>query len=131
MDFVHHDLGQRRRGEVVEISLSGSAANVRLMDTSNFSNYRKGRRRRYVGDLAKRSRVRLQIPSSGHWHVAVDMMGLRGSVRSSARVLPSALPILRETPLSSVPSLVQDDSAPFVAPEGREHDVFYLTCVRG
>jgi hypothetical protein len=52
------------------------------------------------------------------------MMGLRGSVRSSARVLPSALPAIRETPLSSVPSLVQDDSSPFVTPEGREHDVF-------
>lgn len=124
MDFVHHDLGHRRRGEIVEISLSGSAANVRLMDTSNFAKYRNGRQHRYVGGLAKRSPVNLQIPSSGRWHVAVDMMGLRGSVRSSAHVLPSALPDIRETPLSSVPSLVQDDPAPFVVPEGREYDVF-------
>ena len=124
MNFVHHDLGQRKKDEIVEISLSGSAANVRLMNTSNFTSYRNGRQHRYIGGLAKRSPVRLQIPSSGHWHVAVDMMGLRGSTRSSARVLPGALPTIREAPLSSVPSIVQDDSAPFVAPEGREYDVF-------
>ncbi|HGG6428063.1 TPA: DUF1883 domain-containing protein [Salmonella enterica subsp. enterica serovar Kottbus] len=31
-----------------------------------------------MGGLAKRSPIRLQIPSSGHWHIAVDMQGLRG-----------------------------------------------------
>lgn len=125
MNFVHHDLGHRKRGEIVEISLSGSAANVRLMDTSNFASYRNGRQHRYVGGLVKRSPVNLQIPNSGRWHVAVDMMGLRGNVRSSARILPSALPDIRETPLSSVPSLVRDDPEPSVAPEGgREYDVF-------
>ena len=38
--FVHHDLGHRRGGEIVEITLSGNSANVRLMDSSNVSNYR-------------------------------------------------------------------------------------------
>jgi len=31
--FVHHDLGQRISGEIVEITLFGNAANVRLMDS--------------------------------------------------------------------------------------------------
>lgn len=124
MQFIHTDLGQRQRGEVVEIQLQGSAANVRLLDSSNFSNYRNGRQHRYIGGLAKRSPIRLQIPQSGHWHVAVDMQGLRGDVRASTRVLPRALPELREAPLSSVPSLVQPDETPGVDAVQREYDVF-------
>lgn len=121
--FIHHDLGQRKAGEIVEITLSGNAANVRLMDSSAFQSYKNGRNHRYIGGLAKRSPVRLQIPHSGHWHVTVDMMGLRGTVRSSARILPGSLPPLREMPLSEVPSLVQ--RAPFgVTDDGREYDVF-------
>lgn len=123
MQFIHNDLGQRKRGEIVEVTLT-SGANVRLMDSSNFSNYKNGRQHRYTGGLAKRSPLRLQIPSSGHWHVAVDMQGLRGSTRASVRVLPGALPEIREAPLSSVPSLVQHNTPPTLASEEREHDVF-------
>lgn len=122
--FIHHDLGHRQRGEIVEISLSGSAANVQLMDSSNFSSYRNGRRYRYTGGLARQSPVRLQIPSAGRWHVAVDMKGLRGHVRSAARVLPGPLPELKEVPLSSVPSLIQDNAAPSITSNERQHDVF-------
>jgi len=124
MKFIHNDLGNRRGGEIVEVTLSGSAANVRLMDTSNLSSYKNGRSHRYYGGLAKQSPVRITIPHSGHWHVTVDMQGLRGNVRSSVRILPSALPPLQEIPLSSVPGLVHDDppeSSPDVA---KEYDVF-------
>lgn len=127
MQFIHHDLGYRRAGEIVEITLSGNAANVRLMDSSNFSSYKNRRQHRYYGGLAKRSSVHLQIPHSGNWHVAVDMQGLGGSVRSAARILPGPLPELREVPLSSVPSLVQHDPQPGPAPGDvppREYDVF-------
>ncbi len=41
MQFVQHDLGYRKGGKIVEIQLSGSAANVRLMDSSNLSSYKK------------------------------------------------------------------------------------------
>jgi hypothetical protein len=121
--FIHQDLGQRRAGEIVEVTLSGSAANVRLMDSSAFQSYRNGRNHRYYGGLAKQSPVRLQIPHSGHWHVTVDMTGLRGTVRASVRMLPSALPPLREMPLSDIPSLVQGPP-PGVGDDGREFDVF-------
>jgi hypothetical protein len=124
MNFIQHDLGYRRAGEIVEILLSGSAANVRLMDRSNLSSYKGGRQHRYYGGLAKRSPVRLQIPHSGDWYVTVDMQGLVGTVRSSARILPGALPELREAPLSSVPSLLQPDPAPDLDDAGREYDVF-------
>jgi hypothetical protein len=120
VQFVHHNLGYRKTGEIVEIKLSGSAANVQLMGDSDFQSYRNGRNYRYIGGLAKQSPVRLQIPRSGNWHVAVDLKGLRGNVRSSARVLPRPLPEMREVPLSSVPSLIHDD----LSSMGNQYDVF-------
>ena len=75
MRFIHHDLGYQQAGDVVEVTLVGNAANVRLLDRASFSSYESGRRQRCIGGLAKRSPVRLAIPSSGNWHVAVDMMG--------------------------------------------------------
>lgn len=123
MQFIHNDLGQRKRGEIVEITLT-SGANVRLMDSSNFNSYKNGRRHRYTGGLAKKSPVRLQIPSSGHWHVAVDMQGLRGSTRASVQILPGVLPDIQERPLSEVPSLVRDNIPPLTESSVEVHDVF-------
>lgn len=124
--FLHSDLGSRKRGEVVEVSLSGSAANVLLLDSSNLSKYRSGRNYSYRGGLATKSPVRLPIPNPGHWHVVVDMTGLRGQARSSVRMLPGRLPAIQNVPnvpLSSIPSLVHDE-APSVDREDKEHDVF-------
>lgn len=124
MKFIHHDLGNLERGQIVEVTLSGSAANIQLLDSTNFNNYRNGRRYSYIGGLAKQSPIRLQIPRSDHWHVAVDMRGLRGTVRSSAKILPSPLPTLKEVPLSSVPSLLHGN--PFEQDDdfNPEYDVF-------
>jgi hypothetical protein len=127
MKFIQHNLGFRKGGEIVEISLSGSAANVRLMDSSNLNNYKNGREHRYYGGLIKQSPFRIPIPHSGNWYVTVDMQGLRGSVRTSARILPGALPEIREVPLSSIPSLVQHDLLPngnLETNSSREYDVF-------
>lgn len=125
MNFQHYDLGNRSAGEIVEVTLKGSAANVQLMDSSNFSSYKARRQYRYQGGYAKRSPVRLQIPRSGHWHVAIDLGGHRGTVRSAVNVLPGALRPIQEAPLSSVPSLVQPNVPPGLeAADAREFDVF-------
>lgn len=89
MNFTHYSLGYVAAGTVAEVTLSGSAANVRLMDQLNFNNYKAGRQHRYHGGLAKSSPLCLQVPHSGTWHVTVDMQGLRGTVRSSIRVIPA------------------------------------------
>ncbi len=123
MQFIHTDLGYKKKGEIVEVTLT-AGANVRLMDSSNFSSYKNGRQHRYYGGLAKHSPIRLPIPSSGHWHVAVDMQGLVGSTRSSVRILPAPLPEIRETPLIDVPSLVRNNPPPSVELNGQYHDVF-------
>ncbi|MGE6397073.1 DUF1883 domain-containing protein [Chryseobacterium scophthalmum] len=126
MKYLVWDLKQLKRGQQVKVTLSGNAANVRLMDNSNFQNYKNGRSHRYAGGLVKKSPVVLSVPSTGHWYLTVDMQGLRGTTNASVQVLPSALPSYQEAPLSSVPSLVQGrEDSPFNFQEDhREHDVF-------
>ncbi|WP_271911590.1 DUF1883 domain-containing protein [Vreelandella alkaliphila] len=123
MKFLKYELGNRKRGEIVEVTLT-SGANVRLLTSSEFSNYKNGRRHRFIGGLAKQSPVRLQIPNSGNWIVVVDMQGLRGSTNASVRVVPGALPEIQERPLSEIPSLVRDDVPPPAESGGETHDVF-------
>jgi hypothetical protein len=126
MKFSYYDLGNRSGGEVVEVILSGNAANVFLVDSSNFSAYKAGRKYTYYGGHATRSPVRLQVPRSGQWYVVIDLGGYGGSVRHSMRILPGRLQPIRESSLASIPSLVQprhDDLAPPLA-DDREYDVF-------
>ena len=132
MKFTHYKLGHVAGGTVVEVTLQGSAANVRLMDQSNFSSFKAGRRHRYQGGLFTRSPARLQVPRSGTWHVTVDMQGLRGSVRSSIRVIPAEalkpLPPANEPSLRDIPSLVRnvthEQSPGGDEPDGQMFDVF-------
>jgi hypothetical protein len=123
MNFLKYDLGQKKRGEIVEVTLT-KGANVRLLSSSEFSNYKNGRRHRFIGGLAKQSPVRLQVPSSGHWYVVVDMQGLSGSTSASVRVLPGMLPEIKERPLSEIPSLVRNNVPPPTVSGGETHDVF-------
>lgn len=126
MNFTHYDLGNLDKGRVVEITLQGNAANVQLLDSSNFNNYRNGRKYRYIGGLAKQSPVRLQTTHSSHWHIAIDLRGMGGNVRCSIRVLPSPLPTIQQKSLSSVPSLFLGDNTPpnYGEDTKREFDVF-------
>lgn len=119
MKFSYYDLGNRNKGEVVEVQLS-VAANVRLMNSSNYSNYKNGKRHHYYGGYVKRSPYRITIPSSGHWYVTIDLGGYSGTVKHNVRVLPGALPVAQQRlPLAQETNL-------FVAAqdEGKEYDVF-------
>lgn len=126
MRFQRYDLGRLKRGAVVVVILKGNAANVRLMDSHNFSNYKNGRNHRYSGGLVKQSPVRLAIPSEGHWYVTVDLMGLRGSVRSSVSVEPPPLPAIRSASPSAPLTQIRHEAPPYLEnePERRVWDVF-------
>ncbi|MFI0609328.1 MAG: DUF1883 domain-containing protein [Anaerolineae bacterium] len=69
MNWTQVDLGHLSSGQTVEVTLSGGAANVRLMDSSGFNNFKNGRQHRYIGGLVRQSPYRMQVPSSGHWYV--------------------------------------------------------------
>jgi len=131
MNFTHYDLGHLKRGSIVVVTLSGNAANVRLLDSSNFSSYQRGGQHRYFGGLAKQSPVRLGVPHDGRWHVTVDLMGLAGNVRSSIVVEPpppDPLPPIRQVPAQNSPlaNIVENVNAVAPAPSAvpKTYDVF-------
>jgi hypothetical protein len=123
--FIHSDLGQCQRGDVAEITLT-HGANVRLMDSTNFNRYRRGEKHSYRGGLAKQSPVRLAVPNSGRWHVAVDMQGLRGSTQASIRRIPGST--LRPLPpiKQARPEIadIAEALADVADTDAREFDVF-------
>jgi hypothetical protein len=130
VQFIYSDLGQRHRGDVVEVVLKGSEANVALIDSSNYSAFKNGRRWRGVGGLAKRSPIHLTVPRAGHWYgVAYIPGGYRGRVRAGFRVLPGALPPIRHasaSPLGSIRQAADDYAETFADADipDRAFDVF-------
>jgi hypothetical protein len=125
-NFLHTDLGLCHRGDVVEVTLT-RGANVRLLDSTNLARYRRGQEHRYRGGLAERSPVRLAIPGSGHWHLVVDLQGLRGSTNASVRKIPVSslrpLPPIREAraDLSEIAEALAQEAGD---DQMREFDVF-------
>ncbi|MDE0268382.1 MAG: DUF1883 domain-containing protein [Acidimicrobiaceae bacterium] len=124
--FLHSDLGYRTRGDVLEVTLS-SATNVRLLDSNNFRKYQRGEKHQYYGGLARKSPIRIPVPSSGYWYVVVDMQGLRGSTRASHRVINGSalrpLPPIRDR-RTDIAEIVDNASKFAQAADEREFDVF-------
>ena len=120
------DLGQLSRGTVVELHVKGSEANVWLMDSSTYSQYKRGKSVRAIGGHTKRSPVRLATNRSGHWYAAADLGGYPGRIGLNARVLPGpAAPIRQQPHLPSNSPLIQfAEELPDEAYEDREFEVF-------
>lgn len=126
MEHVYHDLGQVQRGSTVVVTLK-NRANVMLMDQSNYRAYVAGRRTRFIGGEARKSPVRLVVPSTGRWYVALDLGGYSGRISSSVRVEPpprGSLPPIRDGGSLEAIRHEKPDVPPPYAPEGRTWDVF-------
>lgn len=89
MKFIHQDLGYIKEGDIVEVALRGNGANIRIMDDMNYESYTNGNEHRYLGGIARVSPMRIPIPFSGNWHMAVDLQSLSGQVSAIARVVES------------------------------------------
>ena len=85
MNYLHYefDIGPN---DTIQVTLD-KQANVRLLDTHNYQQYRNGLAHRYTGGLARVSPVNLAAPHSGHWHLVIDLGGYPGTVRASARLV--------------------------------------------
>ena len=119
MNFNRYDFGFVEKGRIVVVTLDAQA-NVRLLDSSNYNAYQKGRQHKFYGGRATKSPVKLIIPYSAHWYLVIDLGGYSGRVKHSARILGGMLPAMRErTPLIEETNL-------FISPleEGKEFDVF-------
>ena len=86
MVFLDFDLGQRKRGEIIEVTLTGGA-NVQLMDVANLSQYKNNQKCRYYGGLAKQTPYRLAVPEAGYWHVIIDTKGLGNTTVATVKML--------------------------------------------
>jgi len=124
--FVQHDLGHQKRGATAVVHLQGNAANVRLMDQSNFNAYKDGRRHQYLGGLVNRSPFRIVIPRSGRWYVTVDLVGMRSGARvsSSVQIEPPPLPMARSLPPASLDQIAVERPPSGPDEDGRTWDVF-------
>lgn len=84
MNYLHYTLNLNDN-DVVEVVLD-KAANVRLLDSSNFSNYHNGKEHRYYGGYVTVSPYRLATPNPGQWHLVIDLGGYAGTVKASVSV---------------------------------------------
>ncbi len=60
MNFLHTDLGSRKRGEIVVVTLQGDSMNVRLLDSSNLGS-KRGKQHRYYGGHVTKSPYKVAI----------------------------------------------------------------------
>jgi hypothetical protein len=81
MRFWYRTLGEQPAGSIATVSLTGSQANVMLLDGSNFESYKRRLPFSYTGGFARHSPVRLRIPHDGRWYVVADLGGYHGRVR--------------------------------------------------
>jgi hypothetical protein len=88
MNYLHYDLGLLSQGDWAEVTLS-AAANVRLLDPTNYAHFKAGRKHSYYGGYAKHSPVRIRIPRTGTWYLVVDLGGFAGQVKASVRAVKS------------------------------------------
>ena len=87
MDFVHYDLGYLEEDTTVIVFLD-TAANVCVLDLTNFRYYQMGTSFTYLGGYITRSPYYAVIPQTGFWNVTIDLGGYEGRIGSSVKVIP-------------------------------------------
>lgn len=95
MKYTLYKLGNLSKGNLIEVTLKGNATNVLLLDSTNYNNYKNGRRYRYYGGYVKKSPYNVIVPRNGTWFLVIDLGGYPGQVKSSVKVLPGALPLAK------------------------------------
>jgi len=100
VEHLYWDLGNLKPGSTVVVTLRNQA-NVQLMTSSEYSNYKSGRRYRCIGGRVTRSPFPITVPSNGHWCVAIDLGGHAGEIRASVAVRPPPRGLLSEARVAS------------------------------
>lgn len=62
-------------------------ANVKIMNSTNFQNYKKGKSYRFHSGLAKVSSLIIKPPRKGHRYVVINLGGYSGRVKASVKIL--------------------------------------------
>lgn len=123
--FIRYHWNRLEKGSTIVVTLS-TAANVRLLDSTNFNAFKNSRSHRVAGGgQVRKSPFRITVPRTGSWYLTIDLMGFRAtSVRHSATVEPPPLPVAKTARVSSL-SAIQHERPP-IAPDdnGETWDVF-------
>jgi hypothetical protein len=129
MEHLVYDLGNIKRASTVVVNLQNQA-NVQLMTRTEYNNYKSGRRYRYHGGRVTRSPFRINVPSNGHWVVAIDLGGYGGRVSAGVAVeppprgfLPAARPS-QDNPVSKIEVRDDPDEPEDGVLNGQTWDVF-------
>jgi hypothetical protein len=85
MNFLNYDVSTGP-DSVIEVTLSGNAANVLVMDEGNFQSFRSGGAHRYYGGYYTQSPIIIKVPP-GRWHVVAHLGGYAGHLTAAVRVL--------------------------------------------
>jgi hypothetical protein len=89
MRYTYHKLGHLKKGQRIEVTLAGNAANIFLMDEATFKCFQLDQVRRGSGGLMKSSPVNLLVPQAGKWFVTIDFGGYSGKVKTNVKVYPA------------------------------------------
>ena len=92
MKFSHFDLGFLHKGQKVEVTLTGNAANVHLMTCDEFNKFKSDSVHRGLGGLTRQSPVYFYVPFNSRWHVTVDFGGYIGKVETKVVTYPVDMP---------------------------------------
>lgn len=84
MNHIHKELNLTPHDRV-SVTLN-KQANVFLVDSTNYQNYRRHRKFTYYGGLAKQTPYSLSAPRQGRWHLVIDTGGVASSIRYSITV---------------------------------------------
>ena len=122
--FIKHHWNRLEKGSTVVVTLS-TAANVRLMDSTNFNAYKNGRSHRYTGGLVRKTPFRIAVPRTGSWYLTIDQVGLKAtSLRHSAFVEPPPLPTAKSAPLRSLSGIHHERPPVLPDEDGQTWDAF-------
>ena len=91
LQYQYYDLGELRRDQIIEVGL-GYTANVRILDSPNYSKFKSGRSHRYIGGYVTQSPYYVVVPENAHWYAVIDLGGYSGKIKSYVKVLSGKLP---------------------------------------
>lgn len=73
-------------GDIVHVTID-TQANVMLLDSIDYMNYRGGKQFHYHGGHYDRSPINIAVPSTGHWYVVIDLGGGSAAIRYSINII--------------------------------------------
>jgi len=85
VDYLHADY-YLDRGDIVQVEIDHQA-NVMLLDESNYQNYRNHRGFQHFGGHYDHTPINIPAPSTGRWHLVIDLGGYSGTIRHSERII--------------------------------------------